>query len=373
MPELEPLHLLYGGLALLPAIIWLSFIFRKQQKKKFQIIIFLLGSLSVIPIFLLQYLFTIYPQIDVLAWADSAFTDNQFLHFLVVYAWVSITEEIVKQWMVRFLDSKYLLVETINDSINFSLVSALGFSFAENIFYFYHIGTSAGLAALIVAYLFRSIFTTCGHLVFSGFFGYYYGRAKFSISLVNQSNIQGKTLLLPRLIGKMLNISKIQAFQEATIIKGLLIAIGLHTVFNYLLEMSNYTGNSLFIAGAALYILFFYFVLRQILKFKAGSLILIEDNAGKQRSTMAKSDEEVVLELMGMWFNSGRYVDVLHICDRLLKRDPDNKIVQLFKARAVDKMEQGDPYKVVLGKLFSGNATKEGENPASTQSGDSKK
>lgn len=358
MPELEPLHFLYGVLALVPAIIWLSFIFGRQKNKKFQIIIFLLGALSVAPIFLLQYLFQLYPQIDIIAWADKNFTTNPLLHFLVLYAWVSITEELIKQWMVRYLDSKYLLVQTINDSIHFSLVSALGFSFAENIFYLYHIGVGAGLGTLLVTYLFRSIFTTCGHLVFSGFFGYYYGRAKFSISLVNQSSIQGKPLYFSRFIGKLLNISKFQAYQEATIIKGLLIAIVLHTVYNYLLEMSNYTGNSIFIAAAAIFIIGFYLLLRQILKFKAGSLILLEDNQGKQRSTMAKTDEEVVIELLGMWFNSGRYVDVLHICDRLLKRDPENKIVQLFKARATDKMEQGDPYKKVLNALFTSTEDK---------------
>lgn len=352
MFSFEPLYLLYGGLALLPAIIWLSFIFTRHSHKKFQILIFLMGAGSVAPIFILQYIFSLYPQIDVIAWANDTFSSNAYLHFIVLYAWVSITEEIVKQWMVRYLDSKYLLIETINDSINFSLISALGFSFAENIFYFYQIGTHLGVAALLVAYLFRSLFTTCGHLVFSGFFGYFYGKAKFSISITEQSSIQGKSLWFSKLIGKLLNISKIQAFQEATILKGLFIAILLHTTFNFILEMSNYTGNSIFIAAAAIFIFTFYILLRWILKFKAGSLILIEDNQGKKISTMSNSNEEVVIELLGMWFNKGKYVDVIHICERLLRRDPDNKIVQLFKARALDKMEHGNPYKTILSKLF---------------------
>lgn len=352
MPSFEPLYLLYGGLALLPAIIWLSFIFSRQSHKKFQILIFLMGAFSVVPIFFLQYLFSLYPQIDVISWANETFSSSPYLHFLVLYAWVSITEELVKQWMVRYLDSKYLLIETINDSIHFSLISALGFSFAENIFYFYQIGTHFGVAALLVAYLFRSLFTTCGHLVFSGFFGYFYGKAKFSISIAEQSTLQGKSLWFSRIIGKLLNISKFQAFQESTILKGLFIAMILHTIFNFLLEMSNYTGNSFFIAAAAIFIFSFYLLLRWILKFKSGSLILTEDNQDKKLSTMAKNDEEVVIELLGMWFNKGKYVDVIHICERLLHRDPDNKIVQLFKARALDKMEHGNPYKAILSKLF---------------------
>jgi hypothetical protein len=67
---------------------------------------------------------------------------------------------------------------------------------------------------------------------------------------------------------------------------------------------------------------------------------------------MAKTDEDVVIELLGMWFNKNKFVEVLHICERLLKRDPDNKIVKLFKAQAMDKMEGKHPYKTILSKIF---------------------
>jgi RsiW-degrading membrane proteinase PrsW (M82 family) len=351
MPNFEPLYLAYAGLAFLPAIIWLSFLFKKNKNKKVQLLIFLLGSLSVVPIFLIQYLFQVFPQADFISLADENIS-NPLIHFLLIYAWVGLSEELIKQWLIRYMDSKYLLVQTINDSIHFSLISALGFSFAENIFYFYQIGTQFGLASLLVAYLFRSIFTTCGHLVFSGFFGYFYGIAKFSISIVEQSNLQGKKLWLSRLIGRILNISRIQAYQETTILKGLFVAIVLHTTFNYLLEMNNYTGSSLFIGLSALFIVVCYFVLRSILKHRAGKLILVQGQSDQKTSTMAKSDEDVVIELLGMWFNKGRFVDVIHICERLLKRDPDNKIVKLFKAKALDKMEGNNPYKNVLSKLF---------------------
>jgi len=352
MPSFDPLYLLYGGLALVPALIWLIFIFSKQGNKKIQIIIFLLGSFAVVPIFLLQYAFIQFPQFDIVSFANQHIT-NPHLNFLILYAWVAITEEIIKQWMIRYLDSKFLMVQTINDSIQFSLISALGFSFAENIFYFYQIGTNFGVGSLLVAFLFRSIFTTCGHLVFSGFFGYFYGIAKFSISIVEHSNLQGKKLWFSRWLGERFNISRIQAYQETTILKGLFTAIMLHMIFNYSLEMNNFTGNSLFIAFAAVFIIVCYIVLRQILKHRAGNLILIDEPEERRTSTMAKTDEEVVIELLGMWFNKAKYVDVLHICERLLKRDPNNRIVQLFKAKALDKMDQSHPYKNILGKMFS--------------------
>lgn len=351
MPNFEPLYLLYGALAFLPAIIWISFLFKKQQDKKTQILIFLLGSLSVAPIFLLQYLFKLFPNLDIVSFSEQ-YIQNPFLHFLIMYAWVGLTEELIKQWLIRVLDSRYLLVQSINDSINFSLISALGFSFAENIFYFYHIGTQLGLASLLVAYIFRSLFTTCGHLVFSGFFGYYYGLAKFSTSIFEQAKLQGRKLPLSRLLGRTLNISQIQAFQEITILKGLIIAIILHTIFNFLLEMNNYSGQAIFTALAAFFILINFIILRLVLAHRSGGVELAHGEIEKSASTMDKKDEDVVIELLGMWSQQGKFVEVIQICERLLKRDPDNKIVKLFKAKALDGMDASHPYKNILNKLF---------------------
>ena len=67
---------------------------------------------------------------------------------------------------------------------------------------------------------------------------------------------------------------------------------------------------------------------------------------------MAKKDEDVILELLAMWFQNKRYVDVLHICERLLERDPDNTVVQLFKAKAMDAMDEKSAYKKILGSVL---------------------
>jgi RsiW-degrading membrane proteinase PrsW (M82 family) len=349
LPSFNLYYLLYGFLAFIPALIWLTFIFSKNRNKKIQIMIFLCGIFSVIPIFLIEYLFQKFPDFNFVAKADQLITDPN-LHFLLIYAWVGISEEIIKQFIVRYLDNKFLLIQTINDSIRLSLISALGFSFAENIFYFYAIGTNFGLQSLFVAYLFRSIFTTCAHLVFSGFFGYFYGIAKFSISLFEQSNWQGKKFWFSHLVGRVMNISRIQAYQEATILKGLIIAILMHAFYDFILELNNRTGNPVYILITAVFITVSYFLLTRLLKNRAGKLILIPGN--DQTSSMAKSDEDVVIELMGMWFNQGKFVDVIHICERLLKRDPGNKVIKLFKAQAMDKMDQKNPYKTILSKLF---------------------
>jgi hypothetical protein len=79
-----------------------------------------------------------------------------------------------------------------------------------------------------------------------------------------------------------------------------------------------------------------FMLLQYLLSRKTGSLTFVL--ADKHRSTMSVKDEEVVLELIGMWYNQGRYEEVNGICERLLKRDPDNNVVKLFKAKVQDQL-----------------------------------
>ena len=176
------LYIVSGALALVPAIIWLVFLLNKSKRTGIQILMFFMSIFTVVPVFALHYFLNLFPQFDILAFLQNQI-HNQNANYILLFISVGIVEEIVKQVILRFVDRKYLLVQTINDSIHYSLISALGFAFAENIFYIFSIYNQLGWQQLIIPYLFRSIFTTAAHLIFSGFFGYFYGLAKFSMNI----------------------------------------------------------------------------------------------------------------------------------------------------------------------------------------------
>lgn len=328
------LYVLSGILSLIPAIVWMACLFRKSKRRGLQLIIFFGSIFSVVPVFALHYLLEIFPEFDVVSFFQSRIED-QSINFLILFIAVGIVEEIVKQFLIRFLDSKFLLIHTINDSIRYSLIGALGFAFAENAFYFYSIYTQMGIQQLIVPFLFRSIFTTSAHMVFSGFFGYYYGIGKFSINIFQQACWVGKKHRFATFVGRILGFSRMQAYKELKILYGLLLAIILHALFNLLLQFNQILPVIMYITASFIY-------LQYILSKKSGELILVTDISDERSSTMASKDENVVIELMGMWFNENKYVDVVHICQRLLARDPDNKVVQLFKAKALEKIGDTD-------------------------------
>jgi O-antigen ligase/tetratricopeptide (TPR) repeat protein len=78
----------------------------------------------------------------------------------------------------------------------------------------------------------------------------------------------------------------------------------------------------------------------------------IDSFSPEEQKTYRIFYKNVVIELMGMWLNEGKYKEVIEICDRLAKRDPDNNVVKLFRAKAVD-MKKMDRVKKAINLLFS--------------------
>ncbi len=128
----------------------------------------------------------------------------------------------------------------------------------------------------------------------------------------------------------------------------------MHATFNFFLQMN------MIIEAMALIIVGFLYV-QFLMHRKAGHLILTKDTDGNKKSMMVSTDEDVVLELVGMWFNEGKYQDVIEICERLLMRDPDNKVVKLFKAKALDKAKVGKAMSSIK-NLFSEKDEKQDTN-----------
>lgn len=339
------LWIISGVLALIPAIIWLYILFKDtKHRKRTLLLTFFGGIVAVSAVFALQYFWSFYPDLDPFLWVELNISDPTSF-YIVLFILVGILEEIVKQLMLRYIDHRRVLIQTVNDSIKFSLVAALGFAFAENIFYFFTVLTTAPIQEFIVTFLFRSIFTACAHMIFSGIFGLYFGIAKFTIDISKHREWEGKVNFIVSAISKTFRIPLAHAYREYKILQGLVVAMGIHAIFNFLLQMN-------FILPTILLVIAGYALLRFLLKRKSGNLILVTDISEKRKSTMNKSDEDVVLELLGMWFKNKKFVDVMHVCERLLERDPDNNVVKLFYTKAAEKLDPNNPYRKMLGSII---------------------
>ena len=323
-------------LAIAPVAIWYSILLRQEELKKRTLFwIFAGGTISVVPIFLLQFLWDRYPQINIYRLIENNIT-NAVEAAVLTFALVGITEEIVKHLVVRFTDKWHPeYINTIKNALVFSIVSALGFAFAENIFYFYNIYVHYGVGDLISSFIFRSVFTAMGHMIFSAIFGYYFGIAKFATAITEHAKLTGTKFYITRFFGRLFGWKTYEIYRQQKILQGLLIAMSVHAVFNTLLQMGMVLPVIVLILLCAIYVYY-------LMKRKTGNLLF--SFSARRQSTMIPQDEDVVLELLGMWSKEGKYKEVVEICDRLLKRDPDNNVVKIFKAKARENERVRDVY-----------------------------
>ncbi|MBI2453802.1 PrsW family intramembrane metalloprotease [Candidatus Peregrinibacteria bacterium] len=313
-------------LATFPVAIWIKIIF-KEDEKELYIKTFLIGTLSVIPPFILIYLFNKVPSIDIYEIIQRNIVNAVALAFMTNGV-VGIVEEIAKNVIVRVIDRRHPeYIQTISSALKLSICAGLGFAFAENIFYFYNIWTDpdANVRDIFATFVFRSMFTMCGHMVFSGIFGYYFGIGKFSADITEFARWENKAsfpLRAARFISRLTGRLPFEIIREFKNMQGLLIAMGMHATFNASLDLEHKLPSIMIVLAGALYI-------AHLLQTKSGHLLF--SMTKRRASTMGAQDEDVVIELLGMWTNQGRFKEVIDICDRLLARDPDNNVVKLFQ------------------------------------------
>ncbi len=247
-------------LAIVPAAIWGWFFYHKQKGKKSMILkTFMFGSFFVLPLLGYKYLWQYFPWInafqythpfrdDIIGFANISIIP---LDVLLTFMLVGVIEEITKLWAVKCTNRK--IICSVDDAIEMCIMAALGFSFAENIVYFYNILATRGVENIIYPFIFRSLFSTFAHIMFSGILGYYYGLSLFANDLMKEQHSQKRWKGI-KYFAQLFNLKKEVVFHDEKLTQGLLIAIILHALFNIFLEM-NWTFLLIpFLTGGFIYL-----------------------------------------------------------------------------------------------------------------------
>ena len=231
-------------MAAISAAIW-GYIFYKKDPvyRPKAIQTFILGMASVAPILMYKWSWDYLPQINIFNYTNSInmdvfhFTPAIFLPLGTIFAFmfVGIIEEVMKHLVVEKTDRGFF--RNIDDAIEFSIMAALGFAFIENILYFYYIWQSQGHEVLMVSFVFRGVFSTFAHILFSGIYGYFYGMAYFSEPLWSEEQRKKRHKVVDW-FHTVLHMKRNRVFAVEKISEGLVIAVALHAVFNILLEMN---------------------------------------------------------------------------------------------------------------------------------------
>lgn len=231
-------------LAGLPVGVWGYIFYKKSPFSKYlTAITFLTGGLSVFPILLYKYSWNYFPWMNAFRYAERlsgyhiAISDVLIvpLSVLATFMIVGVIEEWMKHYTVRVVDDKCL--RSIDDAIVLSIIAALGFAFVENILYFFDIWLTHGAGDLVLPFIFRSLFSTFAHVMFSGIFGYFYGVGHFASERL-QTEIRVSRRTHVRFFHRIFGFFTSDLFYKEKILEGLILASVLHAVFNVALELN---------------------------------------------------------------------------------------------------------------------------------------
>jgi len=221
-----------------------GYIFYKKDPvyKPKAIATFIIGMLAVLPMLAYKWSWQYFPQINFFNYTETmqadvlGFSPLLFLPVGTILAFmlVGVIEEYLKHRVVVQTDRGFF--RNIDDAIEFSILAALGFAFIENVLYFYYIWEFQGTDTVLISFVFRSLFSTFAHVLFSGIYGYFYGIAYFADPIYAEK-VREKRHPLVNLLHRT-HFKKNRVFATEKLTEGLLIAVLLHAIFNIFLEMN---------------------------------------------------------------------------------------------------------------------------------------
>lgn len=253
----------------IPFIIWIL-LFKKMKHEQWGLIIktSIGGVLCAVPILILQYFMTtkgvfdiigiIKGEINVYNVIDGIKTgfSNIYVQTLLTFIFVGILEEYAKHIVVVKIDSKQDQFKSLIDSVQFSIIAALGFTLIENSIYFYNIMKIEGIEGFFVPFLFRSVLSVFAHIFFSAVYGYYYGMAIFAKEEVIEEIGHGRHFYVLHWISKIFKIDLITLFRGKELTLGLFLAMTLHAIYNTLLALNLLYVAIPFIGIGYLYVMY---------------------------------------------------------------------------------------------------------------------
>ncbi len=233
--------------SLVPILIWATiFLYKHNEKRELVVRTFAFGGLMVLPFMLYRKLWDYFPFLNLDSLVASYSSEPiQILNFslqislatAVLFASLGCIEEFLKHKVASSIDHSE--INCIDDAIEFSIIAALGFSFAENTFYFIEVWKSFGPSMLYKVVIFRSLFATFAHILFSSIYGYHFGLALFADPILKNPKEHSLYKRLSFWIHNFFHVRTNIVFKDFQMIFGLIIASFSHGFYNILLEMKN--------------------------------------------------------------------------------------------------------------------------------------
>jgi len=256
-----------GGVALIPACVWCMLFLRyHRQRLGIVLLMFFAGMLSTAPILFYDQLVRHGIRLNFFAFSltpesfsrssdlfisgrllGSPGIRSTILATLLSFVIVALIEEISKFWVLK--KNGQAFCSSIDDAIQYGIIIAIGFAFAENILNSnYFLGfvrqyllneASPDIIGFLSNVAGRSVLTNMVHIVSTGVLGYFLGLAWFASSYMEETREREGMFMIVSLIHRLLRLPKKIVFRSFVVFTGLFCAILLHAVFNFLVTLPD--------------------------------------------------------------------------------------------------------------------------------------
>ena len=206
--------LFYLAIAILPAIFFMIYIYRNDDKEKEPPLLLLkciIGGLLSVPIAIILEMIA---EAVVIYLLENVVSATRVNYGVLTAIFVGLIEEGAKFFFLYIFTWKDKEFNYRFDGIVYAVFVSLGFAALENVFYVFNYGTGVALQ--------RALLTIPGHMSFAVYMGLYYGHAKVSEAVNNPD-------------AKALNLKAAYAF-----------AVLLHTIFDATLMVESDIGLIIF-------------------------------------------------------------------------------------------------------------------------------
>ncbi len=261
-------------MAIAPALGWLAVYYyldsRDPEPKMAICVSVLLGMLSTLPIFAMQYVFEHFPEYDLVSILQMKVA-SPFSFAVGFLVFVSVLEELSKG--IAFLCSERIHQKVFNqvvDGIVYAACVGLGFAIAENIYYFVRALESFEMSSEFIAiFSIRSFGTMLAHSLFTGLFGFYFAKAYFAPILeVEQGEKTSFWRRFPKRVKKAIKLNAtffylmpkstevdMEFERDVTIMEGFFVAMFLHFLYNFLIKIELFGQHWTFLIVPLIFIM----------------------------------------------------------------------------------------------------------------------
>ncbi|MDD4318733.1 MAG: PrsW family glutamic-type intramembrane protease [Candidatus Peribacteraceae bacterium] len=264
-PQERAAHVIALLIAAIPAAVWCAlFLPYHRERRSVVLLMFFSGMASTAPILFYDALVKrkVELQFFVFRLVPESFNANiqatvrdmglpslkaTLIALFVSFVMVGILEEGSKYWVLRKNGGSFF--SSIDDAMQFAILVAIGFAFAENVTrtgYFFNfvkefllspgkpdwpgfLGNIAG----------RSILTSMVHIVSTGILGYFVGLAIFADPRLREAERRGKTFVVGGVLRRLLGARPTSVYRTQMVATGFLLAILLHALSNFLVTLPD--------------------------------------------------------------------------------------------------------------------------------------